>query len=164
MWPHENNIHRVHRPRWSSQQIGIHERRPRNRSWHHLLDWDSSSSLFSNVFLVQDTSLLLTYTPAGATVTGLTTVTTNFAASSTTYGNSDTLIITPPTGTPSSTTGARQGGAGQVGMDLGRIFSSAMVVLMLLTIFEHSTGSFNRSCLYLSLGGVHYKLLTQHPR
>jgi hypothetical protein len=109
----------------------VQEISPGSISWIGI----QAASLFSNVFFVQDTSSLLTYTPAGATVTGLTTVTTNFAASSPTYGNSDTLITTPPTGTPSSTTGTRQGGAGQVEMDLGKIFSSAMVTLMILTIF-----------------------------
>jgi hypothetical protein len=98
--------------------------------------WTGSQAenLFSNVRLVQDTSLLLTYIPAGATVTGLTSVTANFAASSTTYKSSSSLVIASATGTPSSTTGARQGGAQQVGMDLRRIFASATAVLILVTI------------------------------
>jgi hypothetical protein len=99
------------------------------------LTGSQAENLFSNVHLVQDTSLLLTYTPAGATATGLTSVTVNSAPSSTTYGSSSSLVIAPPTGTPGSTAGARHGGAKQVEKDLRKIFASAMVVIILATMF-----------------------------
>lgn len=101
------------------------------------ITWTGSQAeqLFSDVRLVQDTSLLLTYTPAGAMVTSLTSVTANVAASSTTYGTSTGLGIAPVTGTPSSTTAVWQGGAKQVGMDSRRIFACVMSVFMVLNLF-----------------------------
>ena len=92
-----------------------------------------AAMLFSHVFIVQDTASLLTYTPAGATVTGLTSVTIDFAASSTAFGNSDSLITAPPTGTPTTSTGASQGGAGHEKTYLWRVFGSVIAVFAVLS-------------------------------
>lgn len=80
---------------------------------------------FSGVPVATDSASLLTYTPAGATITGLTTVFTSSYPLPTT---------SPPTSTASSTS-TSGGAATKTTMGLGRIFGAGLVFILVYIIF-----------------------------
>jgi hypothetical protein len=84
---------------------------------------------------VRDSRSLLTYTPAGASVIPVSTVTTDTnSPSSTTYFGPNGQITSQPTATRSSSSGSSRRGAGLVGKDLGKAFEAGIAVFIVFGI------------------------------
>lgn len=101
-----------------------------------ILTGSTAASLFRSVLVVRDSTSLLTYTPPGATVIAVSTMTTDSSfPSSTTYYGSSGQITTQPTGTPSSSTGSSQRGGRWVWRNPGKALGAVIAAFIVLGVF-----------------------------
>ena len=96
----------------------------------------TAASLLRAVSVVHDSASLLTYTPPGATVIAVSTITTDLSSpSSTMYYGSNGQITAQSTSTPSSSSGARRRGAGLERRNLEKAVGAGVLGLVLLGAF-----------------------------